>query len=344
MLSFNTQKQKLVQIGIKLHQIQHHRRTLRILGAGSDRHIIVGIRFRAHQMILRNVISHTLYAFRLFRLLHISEYGGVPRDGSSLQVSKGIVVRYRIGQSASAPGACVSQCLHIITEITEIIQLTNQLDVFLRRNSTIILVIQDYVAAADCREGVILLTVYIPELAVVSGSRHCVNSALRRFLLCNSQAEVHIILPAGQLGNSILVSQILTDGDDLAHRRSHIGRNCDRLAGNRGLIPALLRLIFARQRHISGDEIIGQFIEGALSRFSIHITPGCGKDQVYLFTACENQGIHGLVIAPAHDGHVQRGIERLQILIRQFQHSVPVIRRISDQIHIHRIRLTQINI
>ena len=217
MLSFDAENQQSVQIGVKFNHIQNHSCALRIFGTCRNGHIIVGICLRTHQMIGSEIISHTFHAFCFFRLLHVGKYGSIPCDGCTLKIAERIVIRYRIGQRTAAPAARISHFLHVLGVSEEGIKFISQLDIFFGGNIPFIFIHHIHIAAVQRQEGICLLTVYIPQLIVVSGCRQGIDTAFRWFLFRNCEHIFFVILPGLQLTHSVFFHQILSYRHDLSH-------------------------------------------------------------------------------------------------------------------------------
>ena len=142
----------------------------------------------------------------------------------------------------------------------------------------------------------------------------------------------------------MLVGQILADGGHLAHGLGHVGGHGDGLAGQRGLAPALLGLILGGQGHVGADEVLAQLIEGALGGLGVHVAPGRGEDQVHLLAAGQHQGVHGLVVAPGHEGGGNAGVEGLEVIVDQLFHAGPVVGLVADEVNVDRVVAAQVGV
>ena len=279
MLALDADEDQTVEVGVELQQIQHHGGTLGIGRTGGDGHVVVGIGLRADKVVVDDVAGGAVHALGLFGLLHVGEDGSVPADGGALQVAEGVVIGDGVGQGGAAPAAGVGHFLHVLGIGTELVKLVHQLDVVLGgQGLAVVLVHEVHVGGIQRQHGVVLLTVHVPHLVVVASGGQGVDAGFGGFLLSDGQHEVLVVGPALHFADAVLVGQILTDGSDLAHGLSHVGGHSDGLAGQGGLVPALLGLILGGQRHVLIDEVLVQLEEGALGSLGVHVAPGGGED------------------------------------------------------------------
>ena len=337
MLALNAVAEQIVDFHIVAQIIKSHQRPLRMFGFGENAHTVcqIGIQNR------RYAVLGVKYAHIPFRMLggHLCVDAfcriGIAEGQCRLSCLEAFRVVLGIDNGVFAPESFVLPALQALNHTLELRLIVNAL------HFRIVVRFADAAHCLPCADsGYFFLRLpvrFLPhavkhkELVVIGAYIQGNQSGL----VCHDGIHVGLRLVQGCNGlDTVFIHQI-------APCHVHIGSNLLVVHGKHKYLSVYLCLlpglrINACRSHgrVSVKRFLGNLPESLLGGLGIAETPVSRIDDVPVFSGSKDQRIFLLIFAPAHELHINGGIDfRLQFFVDFRKHLVVVHGAVSDEVH-----------